>query len=103
MVRSSTLLSHGKASLHTQAIQQLDHLPEPVELEEVGSSNREFSIGGSRVVGQTHGHSGVGTIRETHDEVWVGTTPNPDDGNLLAVERMMRMGDGYRFPRWLGS
>ena len=102
-VRSSTPLSDGKTSLRTQAIQQLDHLPEPVEFEEVGSSDRQFSLGGRRVVGQTHGDSGMGAIRETHDEVRVSTAPDTNDRDLLPIERMMRMGDGYRFPRWLGG
>jgi len=44
---------------------------------------------------------GVGPIREPHDEVRSSPLPDPDPGDPLAAERVMRMGDGHRFRRWL--
>ncbi len=64
----------------------------------MGSSERMLRLRGS-IAGETPGDRGVGTIGETHDEVGVGTTPHADDRDLLPVERVMRMGDGYRFRR----
>ena len=57
----------------------------------------------ARRVGRTHGECGVGPIREPHDEVRIGTLPDPDQRDPLAAERMMRMGDGHRFRRRLGQ
>ncbi len=92
------MVSRGKAPCGAQAIQQLDHLTETAEIEEMSGSPGEHRRWGN-IVGQAHSDRRVGTIREPHDEVWIGTTPNPDDRDLLAVERVMGMGDGYRFRR----
>jgi hypothetical protein len=53
----------------------------------------------ARIVGRTHGECSVGPIREPHDEVRISTLPDPDKGDMLTAERMMRMGDGHRFRR----
>jgi len=57
----------------------------------------------ARIVSRTHGECGVGPIREPHDEVRISTLADPDQGDPLAAERVMRMGDGHRFRRRLGK
>jgi hypothetical protein len=57
----------------------------------------------ARIVSRTHGEGGVGPIREPHDEVWISPLPDPDQRDPLATERVMWMGDGHRFRRWLGQ
>ena len=57
----------------------------------------------ARIVGRTHGQCGVGPIWEPHDEVWISPLPDPDQGDPLAAERVMGMGNGHRFRRWLGQ
>ena len=55
------------------------------------------------IVGRTHSECGVSFIREPHDEVRISALPDPDKGDPLAAERVMRMGDGHRFRRRLGK
>jgi hypothetical protein len=57
----------------------------------------------ARIVGRTHGEGGVGPIRKPHDEVRISPLPGPDQRDALAAERVMWMGNGHRFRRWLGD
>ena len=41
-------------------------------------------------------------VRESDDELRIRSTPKADDLDLLAAERMMRMGDGDESRRRLG-
>lgn len=43
-------------------------------------------------IGPAQRDGGVTAIGQTNDQVRVRTTANADDVNLLAIERMMRMG-----------
>jgi len=42
------------------------------------------------------------TVWTPNDEIWIGTPPNTNDLDLLAVQWMMGMGDSYRSQRMLG-
>jgi hypothetical protein len=57
----------------------------------------------ARLVGRTHGECGVSPIREPHNAVRISALPDPDTCDPLAAERVMRMGDGHRCRRWLGT
>ena len=45
----------------------------------------------------------MGPVREPHDEVRIRPLSDPDKCDPLAAERVMRMGNGHRFRRWLGK
>ena len=89
----------GKASIRAQALHQLEHLLESAEFEEVCGRYRTIRPRCRRVVSQAHRDSCVRAVREADDKVRVNATADPDDRNLLTIEWMMRMGDGYRFRR----
>ena len=78
--------------------EQLDDLPEPLDIEERdGSSKRAMVSGG--VVGPAHRDGGVGAISQAENTVRIGPPADTDDVDALAGERMMRMGDRDRFRR----
>ena len=85
------------------ALHEAHDLAQPLECEQrrwvAGRRTRRCA----RIVGRTHGECGVGSIREPHDEVRISPLPDPDKRDPLTTERVMRMGDGHRFRRWLGK
>ena len=79
-------------------------MPQPLEVQQ-GEGIRT----GSRwepllptVVGPAHGHGRVRAIGKAHDQVGINTPADADDLTALAMEGMMRVGNGHRFPERLG-
>jgi hypothetical protein len=56
----------------------------------------------ARIVGRTHGECSVGPIREPHDEVGINALADAHDGDALAAQGVMGMGNGHRSRRRLG-
>jgi hypothetical protein len=44
----------------------------------------------------------MGAIGEPNDQIRISATSDPDDHDLLAIERMVRMGNGDGFRKCLG-
>lgn len=83
-------------------INELDDLTQTVKVQQVHRGGWGIVIQWSSVIGQTHRNSGVETVRQPNDEVRVSTPADAHDFNLLAVKRMMGMGDRHQFRRLLG-
>lgn len=78
-------------------------LPQPIECEQGRWVLWRRIRRRARVVSRTHGECGVGPIREPHDEVRISPLPDPDQGDALAAERVMGMGESHRCRRRLGQ
>ena len=89
--------------MSTEVIEEGDHLAEPLEIEQRDDPSRRGGLRGGRIVGPAHCDGGVGAIGQADDEIRIGSPTDADHVDVLAVERMMRMGDGHRFRRWLGK
>jgi hypothetical protein len=85
------------------ALHEAHHLAQPIECEQRRWVWWRCIRQGARIVGRTHSECGVGPIREPHDEVRISPLSDPDQGDALAAERVMGMGDGHRFRRRLGQ
>jgi hypothetical protein len=84
-----------------QARDELSRLAQPRKVEEAGGG---WGFSGRRVtgiVGPTHGDGRMGTIGEPNDPIRISATPDPDDRDLLAIEWMVRMGNGDGFRKCL--
>ncbi len=101
--RSYDGLLGGCALLSTEVIEEGDHLAEPLEIEQRDDPSRRGGLRGGRIVGPAHCDGGVGAIAQADDEIRIGSPTDADKVDVLAAERMMRMGDGHRFRRWLGK
>lgn len=89
--------------LFTEVVEEGDHLPESLEIEQRDGPSRRGGLRGGRIVGPAHRDGSVGAIGQADDEIRIGSPTDTDNVNVLAAERMMRMGDGHRFRRWLGK
>jgi len=89
-------------SLLPEVVEQLDGLPEPLDIEERDDARTRGGVSGGGVVGPAHRDGGVGPIGQADNEVRIGPSADTDDIDALAGERMMRMGDRDGFRRRLG-
>ena len=80
-------------------VEQLDDLPEPLDIEARDGSSKRGGVSSGGVVGPAHRDGGVGTISQADNQVRIGPPVDTDDVDALAGERMMRMGDRDRFRR----
>lgn len=85
-------------SLLPEVGEQLDGVPEPLDIEERDDARTRGGVSGG-VVGPTHRDGGVGPIGQADNEVRIGPSADTDDIDALAGERMMRMGDRDGFRR----
>jgi len=76
-------------------------LSQAMNIEPRKRDRRWIATGGSGVIGEAHSHGGVGAIGQADDEIRIRTPPDAHDRDLLAKQRMMRMGDGDLFRRVL--
>ena len=84
------------------AIEHLEDLTQAVEIEEVIRPRWQILLRRSQIIGAAHGDGGMAPVGESDDEIGIVSTPKADDLDLLAAERMMRMGDGDESRRRLG-
>ncbi|SRR5260370_35869351 len=93
-----------KAPLLTKAIDELNQLAQPVEVEQVGGAGgRKGGRGSLRIVRIAEGDGGVAAIGQPDDDVRAFATADADDGQLLSEEGMVRMRDGHASRRGLGQ
>jgi hypothetical protein len=93
----------GEASLPTEFLDELDHLPQPLEVEEVSRGDGRRGCQGVRgVVGRAESNGGVAAIGQTDNDIRAHAVADTDDGQLLSAERMMGMRDGHASRRELG-
>ena len=78
-------------------------LAQPLEREQWGGVPWRGSRRCPRIVGGTHGERYGGPIRELNDQVRINPMPDPDHLDLLAVQRVMWMGDRDECRRCLGQ
>jgi hypothetical protein len=85
-------------SLLPEVVEQLDDLPEPLDIEERDDAGTRGGGSGGGVGGPAHRDGGVGPLGQAANEVRIGPSTATDDIDALAGERMMRMGarDGFR-------
>jgi hypothetical protein len=91
--RCGVLVSH-RPTLLSDAIEHSEDLTEAVEIEEMIGSRWPLILGRREIIGAAQGNGGMPPVGESDDELRIRTTPKADDLDLLAAERMMRMGDG---------
>jgi hypothetical protein len=88
--------------LSSDAIEHLEDLTEAVEVEEVIGPRWPLILRRSEIIGAAQGKGGMPPVGESDDEVGILATPQADDLDLLATERMMGMSDGDESQRRLG-
>ena len=91
--RCGVVVSRGP-TLSSEAIEHLEDLTEALEIEEVIGPSWQLILRRSEIIGVAHGHGGMPPVGETDNELRIRATPQADDLDLLAAERMMGMGDG---------
>ena len=91
-----------RAILLADVIDELDHLAETVEIQQVSGNGWGVKSRGCRVVGPTHRNRGMETAGESDDEIGISASANANHLDLLTTERMIRMSDGHQSRRWLG-
>jgi hypothetical protein len=102
-VRGGVLaLSRRHLVVSRDAIEEMEDLTEAVEVQEVIRPWRVIALGRGEIVGAAQGDGGMPSVRETDDEIRIGSAAKPDDLDPLATKRMMGMGDDDESRRWLG-
>jgi len=86
-----------------QTRDELCSATEAVDSEEMGWRCGRVEGGQGGVVGPAHGDSGVEPVREPDDQIGVRAAADTDDLHPLATQRVMRVGDGDKSRRRLGS
>ena len=89
-------------TLSSDAIEHLEDLTEAVEVEEVIGPQWPLILKRREIIRVAQGHGGMPPIGKTDNELRIHSTPQADDLDLLAAERMMGMGDGHESRRRLG-
>jgi hypothetical protein len=87
-------LSWRHRVVSSDAIEELEDLAEAVEIQQVIRPWREIAPGRGEIIGAAQGDGGMPPVRETDDEIRIGSATKPDDLDPLATKRMMGMGDG---------
>jgi hypothetical protein len=99
-------LSAGRirqTSLPAEFVEELSQLTQALEVEEVRSSDsRRGRQRVADVVRRVQRHGGVAAIGQTDDDIRAAAVADTDHGQLLSVERMMRMRDRHKSRRGLG-
>jgi hypothetical protein len=90
-VRAVTRRTPGARS---EAIEELEDLTEALEIQEVSRPRPGGILGGGGIVGAAQSDGGMPPVRESDDKIRIEAAAELEDLNLLAAERMMRMGDG---------
>lgn len=85
-----------------EVLDELGGLAQAVEGEQVRRAGRDLEDGRGGVVSAAHGDGGVRAIREPDDEIRIDAASNANDLDALAVEGVVRMGDGHESQRRLG-
>src|SRR5215469_14831615 len=88
--------------LLAEAVDELGHLPQALEIEQMRSS-REGSRGGDGAVRGAEGDGSMAAIGQAEDDVRVLAVTDADDGELLSAEGMMGMRDGHESRSKLGG
>jgi hypothetical protein len=91
-----------RPTISSHAVEELEDLTEAVEIQEVIGARRGIALRGRAVVGAAQGNGGMPSVRETDDQIRIGSAAQSDDLDPLATKRMMGMGDGDESRRRLG-
>jgi hypothetical protein len=89
-------------SLLAEAVDELGHLPQALEIEQM-RSRRKGSRGVGSVVRGAEGDGGMAAIRQADDDVRALAVTDADDGQLLSAEGMMGMRDRHESRGELGG
>ena len=100
--RGGVVVSRRGPPLTSDAIEHLEDLTEAVEIEEMLGPRWPLILRRSEIIGVAQGDGDMPPVRESDDELRIRSTPQADDLDLLAPERMMGMGDGDQSRRRLG-
>jgi hypothetical protein len=96
------VVSRRRPTHSSDAIEHLEDLTEAVEIKEMIRPRWPLILRRSEIIRVAQGDGGMPPVGESDDELGIHSTPQADDLNLLAAERMMGMGDGDQSRRWLG-
>jgi hypothetical protein len=92
-----------ETSRSAKSVDELSHLPQPLEVEEVGGDDGRKTCPGVRGgVGRAERHGGMATVGQTDDDVGILAVADTDDGQLLSTEGVMRMRDRHESRRESG-
>jgi hypothetical protein len=76
-----------------EVVEELEDLPQTVQVEQVFDRRRRGVLGNGRGVGAAQGDGGMSAIREPDDEVRVTASAQANHLDALAAEGVMGMGD----------
>jgi hypothetical protein len=82
-------------------LDELSHLPQAFQQEQGRFGSLGIDEGSASVIGQTGGDRSMIAVRQTNDEVRILASSDTDKLDTLARQRMVRMGDGDPFLRWV--
>jgi hypothetical protein len=91
----------GTAPLLAEVIDEVDDLPESLEVQQ-GQGVTGWSLGGGLLpasVRPAHSNRRMRTIAQADNQVWINTPADANDLTSLAIEGVMGMGDGHIFQR----
>jgi hypothetical protein len=100
--RCGVVVSRRRPTVSSDAIEHLEDLTEAVEIEEVIGPQWPIILRRRQIIGAAQGDGDMPPVGELHDEIRILSATKADDLDLLAPERMMRMGDGDESRRRLG-
>ena len=100
--RGGVVARRRRPTVSRDAIEELEDLTEAVEIQEVIRPRQGIILGRREIIGAAQGDGGMSPVGEPDDEIGIVSATESDDLDPLAVERMMRMGDGGESRRWLG-
>ena len=83
-------------------LNEFSGLPQALEVQEVCRRRGLRGRGWERVIRPAHGDGGMMTVRQTNNEIRIRSSPDANQFDLLAAERVVRMDDSYKSRRGLG-
>ncbi len=89
-----TAVGGTEPSLGDAAIEELDDLPQAVEVEQVLGPRPGQALGQRGGIRAAQGNRGVSSIRESDNEVRITAAAQAKDLDALTTEGVMGMGDG---------
>ena len=91
---NGVVVSRRRRPVCREAIEQLEDLPESVEIQEVIWPGRGINFWRGEIIGAAQGDGGVAPVGEHDNQVGIVPSAQANDLDAMTAEGMMRMGDG---------
>ena len=99
---NGVVVSRRRRPVCRQAIEQLEDLPESVEIQEVIWPGRGINFWRGEIIGAAQGDGGMSSVGESNDEIRINSPTETNDLDALSTEGVMWMRDGNESRRRLG-